>query len=94
MGQDQVLDQDVEMNPGHVLDSGRGGGLEGEPLTVRGRLERDPARIPLDRGAAEQAGPESRERPRVRAVEHHFGDPADGRFAAHSIMTPGYAAGW
>jgi hypothetical protein len=35
----QFLDQDVEVNPRHVLDQ-RGGGLEGEPLTVRRRLKR------------------------------------------------------
>ena len=50
----QVFDQDVEMNPRRVPDQGRGGGLAGEPLTVRRRLERDPSGVPLNRGAAEQ----------------------------------------
>ena len=63
--------------------------LEGEPLTMRGWLERDPAGIPLDRRAAEQAGPESGQGPRVRAVKHHFPDPADNRLAAHPVARAG-----
>ena len=86
VGCGQVIDQDVEVNPAGVLDAGRAGGLEGEPLAVRGWLERDPARIPLHRRAAEQAGPESREHPRLGAVEHHFPDPANDRRIAHLII--------
>ena len=41
VGRGQVVDQDVEVNPARVLHAGRAGGLEGEPLAVRGRLERD-----------------------------------------------------
>ena len=32
----KVLDEDVEMNPRHLVDVRRGAGLEGEPLAVRG----------------------------------------------------------
>jgi hypothetical protein len=77
----QVGDQDVEVDPGRVPGQGGGSALKGEPLAVRRRLERHPGGIPLRRGAAEQPGPEPRERPRVLGVEHHLPDPADGRLA-------------
>jgi hypothetical protein len=77
----QVRDQDVEVDPGRVRGQRRGRLLEGEPLTVRRRLERDPSRVPFHRRAAEQAGPEAREHPGIGAVEHHLPDPADGRLA-------------
>ncbi len=79
VGRRQVRDQDVEVNPGRVRGQRRGRRLEGEPLTVRRRLERHPSRVPLHRRAAEQGGPEAREHPGIGAVEHHLPDPADGR---------------
>jgi 8-oxo-dGTP diphosphatase len=85
VGRGQVLDQDVEVDPGGVLPQRGSAGLEGKPLTVRGRLKRDPSRVPLHRRAAEQARPEPGQRPRLWAVEHHFPDPADDCFA-HLIM--------
>ena len=85
MGRGQVIDQDVEVDPGGVLREGRAAGLEGEPLAVRGRLERDPSRIPLHWRAAEEPGPEARQHPGLGTVEHYFPDPADGRLAAHQI---------
>jgi 8-oxo-dGTP pyrophosphatase MutT (NUDIX family) len=86
LGRVQAIDQDVEVNPGGVLHEGRAGGLEGKPLAVRGRLERDPPRVPLHRRAAQEPGPEVRQCPRLGAVEHHFPDPADGRSAAHAVV--------
>jgi len=86
VGRRQVLDQDVDVNPERVPHPRSAAGLEGEPLAMRGRLERDPSRIPLHRGTAEQASPEPRECPWLGAVKDHFPDPADRRIFAHRII--------
>lgn len=86
MGGSQIVDQDIEMNERRARARGRGAGLERQSLAVRGRLDGDPPRIPLDRGAAEQPGPEPGQRPRLGAVQHDLPDPANGRVIAHPIM--------
>lgn len=53
----KVADQDVEMHAGRGTTA-LPGSLEGKPLTMRRRFQRDPARIPLHRRPAEQPGPE------------------------------------
>jgi len=96
---DEIIDQNVEMHqrgrsgrgsgPGAGTGAGAGAGaLERKPLTMRGRLQGDPARIPLDRRPAEQAGPEASQPPRIRAVQHDLAYPADHVmvFAAHQPM--------
>src|SRR5262245_2041032 len=68
--------------------------LERQPLAARGRLKRDPARVPLDRRAAKQSGPERSQRPRVSAVQHDLTYPADrgtarmGVAVAHRLIVP------
>ncbi len=52
MGCGQILDQDIEMDECRFRPGARRAGLEREALSVRGRLDRHPSRIPLDRGAA------------------------------------------
>jgi hypothetical protein len=93
VGGRQVRDQDVEVDPGRVRGQRRGRLLEGEPLTVRRRLERDPSRVPFHRRAVEQAGPEAREHPGIGAVEHHLPDPADGRLAHPATAGEGRRGG-
>src|SRR5262250_1326246 len=51
--------------------------LKGQPLAIRRRLERDPARIPLDRRPTQQFDPEPRKCPWIRAVQHNLAYPAD-----------------
>src|SRR5215469_14749607 len=64
------------------------GALEREPLAVRGRFERDPAWVPLDRLAAKQPGPEAGQAYRIGAVQHDLAYPADRGLAvvAHQPM--------
>jgi hypothetical protein len=74
----EIADQNVEMHQRARLAPGCGTGtLERQPLTMRGRLKRDPARIPLDRLPAEQAGPEASQALRIRTVQHDLAYPAD-----------------
>ena len=55
---------------------------------MRGWLKRDPARIPLDRRPAEEAGPEASQALRIRTVQHDLAYPADRAmvFTAHQSM--------
>ena len=66
--------------------------LKRQPLTIRRRLERDPARIPLDRRPTQQSGPEPRKCPWIRAVKHNLAYPADCAKAvvAHARMMTHY----
>jgi hypothetical protein len=91
----KVTDQNVEMNqrccPGHGSLALPGAGpLEREPLAMRGRLQRDPAGIPLHRCPAQQPGPELRQAPRVSTVQHDLAYPPDYAVAVivhHPMMT-------
>ncbi len=78
----EIADQNVEMHqrarPAPGCGTGPGTGtLERQPLTMRGRIKRDPARIPLDRLPAEQTGPEASQALRIRTVQHDLAYPAD-----------------
>jgi hypothetical protein len=86
VGCGQIVDQDIEMNGRPSRTRGRRAGLERQSLAVRRRLDGDPSRVPLDRGAAKKPGPEPSQRPWLGAVEHDLPDPANGRGIAHSIM--------
>lgn len=88
----KITDQDVEMH------AGRGrrtvpGSLEGKPLTMWRRFQRHPAWIPLHRRPAEQPGPERRQPPRVRSVQHNLAYPPDHRVVAtHQPIITGLTA--
>ena len=80
----QRTDQYVEMHVRGVrhIVAPRGGRpavdtLNGQPLAIRRRLERDPAGIPLHWSPTQQPSPEPRKCPRIRAVKHNLAYPAD-----------------
>jgi hypothetical protein len=78
----KIADQDVEMHTGSGA-AAIPGSLEGKPLTMWRRFQCHPARIPLHRCPAEQPGPERRQAPRIRSVQHNLAYPPD-----HCIAVP------
>jgi hypothetical protein len=72
----KITNQDVEMRAGHGPIA-IPGSLEGKPLAMRRRFQRDPARIPLHRRPAEQPSPEGCQAPRISSVQHDLAYPPD-----------------
>jgi hypothetical protein len=72
----KIAGQDVAMHAGRGPVAIRGS-LEGKPLAMRRRFQRDPPRIPLHRRPAEQPGPERCQAPRISSVQHNLAYPPD-----------------
>jgi hypothetical protein len=74
----KIADQDVEMHAARkpIAISGF---LEGKPLTMRRWFQCHPAWIPLHRPPTEQPGPEGRQAPEIRSVQHNLAYPPDRR---------------
>lgn len=72
----KIANQDVEMHAGRkpIAISGC---LERKPLTMRRRFQCHPARIPLHRHPPEQPGPEGRQAPKIRSIQHNLAYPPD-----------------